>query len=49
MKWCNHYNCWCSDAEEITDGLGDCDYDCKGCDNAEEAETPEEAKPWRYM
>lgn len=35
-KWCNFYNCWCSDAEEITDGLGDCDYDCRGCDDCEE-------------
>lgn len=36
MKWCNHYNCWCSDAKEITDGLGDCDYGCNGCNDAEE-------------
>lgn len=36
MKWCNQYQCWCSDAEEITDGMGDCDYDCRDCPEAEE-------------
>lgn len=36
MEWCNHYNCWCSDAEEITDGMGDCDYSCEGCEECEE-------------
>lgn len=37
-KWCNHYNCWCSDAEDITDGTGDCDYDCNDCDECESIE-----------
>jgi hypothetical protein len=36
MKWCNHYNCWCNDAEDITDGMGDCDYECNGCEDCEE-------------
>jgi len=36
MKWCNYYNCWCSDAKEITDGEGDCDYDCRGCEGSED-------------
>lgn len=37
MKWCNHYNCWCDDAEEITEGLDNyCDYDCKYCDESAE-------------
>ncbi|UZW13217.1 hypothetical protein OSC52_15375 [Clostridium pasteurianum] len=35
-RWCNHYNCWCSDAEDITDNIGDCDYDCSCCDDMEE-------------
>lgn len=35
-KWCNYFNCWCSDAENITDGLGACDYDCNDCDECEE-------------
>ena len=34
--WCNKYCCWCSDAEEITDGMGGCDYECSGCDDCEE-------------
>ncbi|GAB6170601.1 hypothetical protein JCM15765_08760 [Paradesulfitobacterium aromaticivorans] len=35
-KWCNYYGCWCSDAKDITDGLGDCDYNCQDCDYCEE-------------
>ena len=35
-QWCNQYNCWCSDAKEITDGLGDCEYNCKGCELSED-------------
>jgi hypothetical protein len=30
-----HYNCWCSDAKDITDGKGDCDYNCNGCEESE--------------
>lgn len=35
-KWCNHYDCWASDAKDITDGMGDCDYDCYDCEDCEE-------------
>lgn len=35
-RWCSYYNCWCSDAKEITDGEGDCDYNCNNCVNKEE-------------
>lgn len=35
-KWCNYYNCWCDDAEYITDGMGDCGYGCQGCPEYEE-------------
>lgn len=34
-NWCNFYNCWCSDAEDITDGRGDCNYNCKDCEHVE--------------
>ncbi len=34
--WCNRYDCWGSDAEDITDGMADCDYDCSDCDDSEE-------------
>jgi hypothetical protein len=36
MKWCNQYNCFCKDAKEITDSMGDCDYECEGCEEAVE-------------
>ncbi len=35
-KWCNFYSCWCDDAEDITDGVGDCDYNCKDCEECQE-------------
>jgi hypothetical protein len=35
QKWCDHYNCWCSDVEEITDGQYACDLDCNDCNNLE--------------
>lgn len=35
-KWCNHYCCWVTDAKDITDGMGDCDYDCYDCEDCEE-------------
>ena len=38
-KWCNHYNCWCCDAEDITDGEGDCDYECDDCEHIEIADS----------
>lgn len=31
MNWCNKYQCWCDEAEDITENMGDCDYDCRGC------------------
>lgn len=34
-KWCNLINCWCDDAEEITEGQI-CDCDCNNCDEMEE-------------
>lgn len=34
-KWCVLYCCWCSNAEDITDGMGGCDYNCNGCEYAE--------------
>lgn len=50
MKWCNLLVCWCSEAEELTsDGPVYCDYDCSGCEECEEVEPPEEARPWQYM
>lgn len=36
--WCGLYNCWCNEAEDITDGLGDCDYCCEDCENKEVVE-----------
>jgi len=36
MKWCKVYSCWCEDAEDITDGNGVCDYDCRNCDEVDE-------------
>ena len=35
-NWCNLYNCWCADANEITDGDGMCDYNCDNCEDHEE-------------
>lgn len=32
-KWCNYYNCWCSDIEEILEGNQSCDEDCNDCEN----------------
>ena len=34
MKWCNLYNCWCDEVEDIIDELG-CDGDCKNCEESE--------------
>lgn len=31
QKWCDHYNCWCSDVEEITEGQFNCDLECNDC------------------
>lgn len=36
-KWCNYYNCWCTDVEEIIPEEGiQCELDCKHCENMEE-------------
>ncbi len=34
--WCNHYNCWCTDVYDITDGEVDCDSECSTCKEAED-------------
>lgn len=36
MKWCNKYNMWCSQVEELTDGQADCELDCSDCEYCEE-------------
>jgi hypothetical protein len=33
--WCNHYNCWCTDVDDITDGEADCDSECSSCEYSE--------------
>lgn len=32
MKWCKVAECWCDEAEDITEGQLGCDYDCNNCD-----------------
>lgn len=34
--WCNKYNMWANEAEDLTDGMGDCEYACNGCEDSEE-------------
>lgn len=34
-KWCNMYNCWCSDAEDMFGEENMCDFECSGCDEQE--------------
>lgn len=43
-KWCNLANCWCDEAEEITEGQLGCDYECKGCEECEEIGETKEKK-----
>jgi len=31
-EWCGNYNCWIDEAEDITDGMGGCDYQCTDCE-----------------
>lgn len=38
-RWCDRCGCWCSDAEDITDGMGDCDYECSYCEDCEEVKS----------
>ncbi len=38
-KWCNLYNCWCSDVDSILDDNEiECDQDCNNCENLEKIE-----------
>lgn len=38
-KWCNYYNCWCNDVEEVIPEEGiDCELDCEHCKNLEKIE-----------
>lgn len=38
-KWCNQYNCFCSDLESILDEEDiDCDQDCNSCEYMEKIE-----------
>lgn len=38
-NWCNYYNCWCDDVEEIIPEEGiECELDCKHCKNVEKIE-----------
>jgi hypothetical protein len=32
MKWCNYFNCWCDNVEEIIEDSTYCDFDCEYCD-----------------
>ena len=34
--WCGLYGCWANEAEDITEGMGACDYECNGCEESEE-------------
>jgi hypothetical protein len=31
-KWCNLYNCFCDEAEEIAEESLYCDFDCNECE-----------------
>lgn len=38
-KWCNYYNCWCDDIEEVIPEEGiECELDCRHCENMEKIE-----------
>ena len=33
MKWCELYQCWCDEVDEVIDDPGyHCDLDCDNCD-----------------
>lgn len=34
-KWCNDFNCWCDEVEEIYD-VTECDLNCKNCPRCED-------------
>ena len=35
-KWCNYYNCFCNDVQEVIPEEGiECDLNCRKCDNME--------------
>ncbi|HJJ11267.1 MAG TPA: hypothetical protein OIM49_05950 [Clostridiaceae bacterium] len=36
-KWCNYFNCWCNDVEEVIPEEGiNCNLECRNCENMEE-------------
>lgn len=38
-KWCNYYNCWCNDVEEVIPEEGIvCELDCSSCSDMEKIE-----------
>lgn len=39
IKWCNYYDCLCDEAEDTTEGMGDCDYACDECSFREEVKS----------
>lgn len=39
MYWCNYFNCFCNDVEEIIPEEGiECDLDCRNCEMKENIE-----------
>lgn len=44
MKWCNMFQCWCDDLEDIVEEetiFETCGMDCSDCDFCEEEEEEE--------
>jgi len=37
VKWCNYYQCWCSDIDDVVDEIDrECDGECELCGDYEE-------------
>jgi len=36
MKWCNYYNCWCNEVEDIIEEGIECDLECNDCEECED-------------
>ena len=35
-KWCNYFNCWCNDVEDVIPEEGiECELDCRYCEEME--------------
>lgn len=34
-NWCNKYNMWCDEVEDLMDGENDCDCNCRSCEYKE--------------